>query len=129
MFYALRHSLGHALIVLGTILGLLAILGYGILRNEGYVATGILVFGTLQLICGMLLLALENRRQQIKLISVVVVCISFLALLVQSLWYLAGATTESTALQLLACFITGLSVFTVLNDMMHENSAIHEDEE
>ncbi|MEM6429814.1 MAG: hypothetical protein AAF708_11280 [Deinococcota bacterium] len=129
MLRKLRTSLGHALIVLGTILGLLAILGYGILRNEGYVALGILLFGTLHLLCGTLLLARSQNDQRLKWAALAVACLSFLVLLAQSIWYLAGASIESTALQLIACFIAGLSVYAVLNTIMHETSAMYESSE
>jgi hypothetical protein len=129
LFRRLRMSLGHALVVLGTILGLLAILGYGILRDEGFVAINILLFGTLQLLCGAFVLGVREGGQRLKLGSLAVACLGFVVLLGQSIWYLAGASIESTALQLIACFTAGLSVYVVLDRLMHDSSSVHEDVE
>ena len=119
MFRKLRSSLGHALIVLGTVLGLLAISGYTLLRDEGYVAAVIVMLANLELACGSLLLALpEDYETRIALAALSLSALGFLGLLLYSALQLADASGSAAALQLLACFMCGLSMFVVLRDMM-----------
>lgn len=118
----LRTSLGHALIVLGTLLGAIAIGGYGVLRTEGYVATAIVLLANSQLLCGILLLVLsEDYEPRITWAALVLSALGFVGLLVYSIFQLAGASSLAAALQLLACFMCGLSAFVVLRSMMYGN--------
>ncbi len=118
----LRTSLGHALIVLGTLLGAIAIGGYGVLRTEGYVATAIVLLANSQLLCGILLLVLsEDYEPRITWAALVLSALGFVGLLVYSTFQLAGASSLAAALQLLACFMCGLSAFVVLRSMMYGN--------
>jgi hypothetical protein len=116
----LRNSLGHALIVLGTLLGALAIGGYSLLRTEGYVAAIIMLLANLQLACGILLLILsEDYEAHITWAALGLSAFGFVGLLLYSALRLADASSTVAALQLLACFMCGLSTFVVLRDMMY----------
>jgi peptidoglycan/LPS O-acetylase OafA/YrhL len=118
--HKLRNSLGHALIVLGTLLGALAVGGYSLLRTEGYVAALIVLIANVQLLCGILLLMLpEDYEARITWMALSQSALGFLGLLLYSALQLADASSTAAALQLLACFMCGLSAFVVLRDMMY----------
>lgn len=118
----LRTSLGHALIVLGALLGLIGIGGYGLLRNEGYVAIFIVLLANVHLGCGSLLLALpEDYEPRLHLLTLSLSVVGFLGLLLYSALQLADASSNAATLQLLACFMCGVGTSIVLREMMYSD--------
>jgi hypothetical protein len=116
----LRTSLGHALIVLGMLLGFIGIGGYSLLREEGYVAALIVFLANAHLACGSLLLALpEDHEPRVNLAALSLSALGFLGLLLYSALQLADASSSAATLQLLACFMCGVSTFVILRDMMY----------